>query len=105
MACCAHKARSVFDVAIKRGADQRRAERRCKGGVLSGDPTTGIGRDIGNIEDLEVGGQCRGLHLDRDNTRSGDEASYMLEGTRDDRGGQDGRGSDKNTTTDVRSAF
>jgi hypothetical protein len=80
-------------------------ECRCKGGALSSDPTTGIGRDIGNIEDLEVGRRCRGLHLDWDNARSGDEASHMLEGTRNDGGGRDSRGSDKNTTTDVRSTF
>jgi hypothetical protein len=61
----AHKARSVFDELVERGANRRRAEGRHEGGPLCSEPNSGFGGDAWDVDDLEEGRRRYGFGLDQ----------------------------------------
>jgi hypothetical protein len=101
----AHKARSVLDELVERGADRRRAEGRHKGGPLCSEPNSGFGGDVWDVDDLEEGRRRYGFGLDRNHAWDGNEAANVFERTCHFGRGRDTGGGNEDAGLDVHGIF
>jgi hypothetical protein len=101
----AHKARSVLDELVERGANRRRAEGRHEGRPLCSEPNSGFSGDVWDVDDLEEGCQRYGFGIDRNHARDGNEAANVFERTCHFGRGRDTGGGNEDAGLEVLTSF